>query len=337
MKPDQLREFETYAAALAAERYRVTCIRMTPGGESLAFVLDKQDGVTRGFTPQEIELHTPEMLRLQERDENIYYTPLSTGRHHILLDDMSQQKLDALVHDSYRPAVVLESSPGNYQAIFTVPKLGTVHDRDVGNRVTEQLNRRYGDPKLSGCIHPHRAPGYENRKPEHRRDDGTYPTVRLLWAERRECEKTLALARQIDGEYQRQAAQNAQQPTPQQRPAVEPAAATAGTIAAFQRHREDVLNRLPAGDVDWSRVDSMIAVRMRVTGHTQGDIEGTLLQCAEGSRPVDERGGHDWDDYAKRTAAYAFSPKGDRQFAELRKYRRQWLVLESRELTPVCV
>jgi hypothetical protein len=53
MKPDQLREFETYAAALAAERYRVTCIRMTPGGESLAFVLDKQDGVTRGFTPQE--------------------------------------------------------------------------------------------------------------------------------------------------------------------------------------------------------------------------------------------------------------------------------------------
>src|SRR5512134_3324387 len=163
---------------------------MYPDGGKQTFILDKQDGVTRGFTPEEIESHTPEMQRLQRRGENLYYTPLSDDKHHLLIDDMDRGKLARLIQDGYKPAVVLESSPGNYQAIITIPKLGTAHDRDVGNRLAEQLNREYGDPKLSGCIHPHRAPGYENRKPKHQREDGTYPEVRLARAEPRECGKT---------------------------------------------------------------------------------------------------------------------------------------------------
>src|SRR5512144_3005190 len=117
---------------------------------------------------------------------------------------MDRRQLERLIKDGYQPAVVLESSPGNYQAVITLPKLGTPHDRDVGNRLAEQLNRDYGDPKLSGCIHPHRAPGYENRKPKHQREDGTYPEVKLLRAERRECEKTLEHARQLGAQYQQQ-------------------------------------------------------------------------------------------------------------------------------------
>jgi len=336
MKSEQFSQFETYASAVAADRYRVTCIRMWRDGKE-AFVLNKRYGAPIGFTPQEIGQHTAEMLRLEERGENIYYTPLSTGKHHILIDDMDHEKLERLLHDGYKPAVVLESSPGSYQCVITVSKLGTVHDQRIGNLLTSQLNKRYGDPKLSGCIHPHRAPGYENRKSKHEREDGTYPRVLLLLAERRECYKTLALARQLDAEFEQQTAQRVRRPAPERRPAVRLAAATGSAIDVYLRHRQDVLKRLPRGEVDWSRVDSMIAVRMRVTGHNQDDIEVALLQCAESSRPVDERGGHKWDDYAERTAAYAFSPKGDRQFAELQKYRRQWLMLEGRELTPACV
>src|SRR5512144_1422423 len=123
---------------------------------------------------------------------------------------MDRRQLERLIKDGYQPAVVLESSPGNYQAIITLPKQGTPHDRDVGNRLTEQLNREYGDPKLSGGIHPHRAPGYENRKPKHQREDGSYPEVRLLKAERRECVKTLERARQIEARYQLQAREKAE-------------------------------------------------------------------------------------------------------------------------------
>ena len=93
----------------------------------------------------------PEMLRFQRRGENIYYTPLSDDRHHILIDDMSRDSLKRLQEDGFRPAVVLESSPGNYQCLLTIPKLGTEFDRDVGNRITERLNREYGDKNCAAA------------------------------------------------------------------------------------------------------------------------------------------------------------------------------------------
>ena len=168
----ELEDFRRYADAVNAERYRVICIKMDEDGGKKTFILDKKGGMTRGFSPDELEVHMPEMLRFQRRGENIYYTPLSDDRHHILIDDMTRDSLKRLQEDGFRPAVVLESSPGNYQCLLTIPKLGTEHDRDVGNRITERLNREYGDKKLCGCIHPHRAPGFENRKPKHRREDG---------------------------------------------------------------------------------------------------------------------------------------------------------------------
>jgi hypothetical protein len=327
--PKQLTQFEKYHEAVNAERYRVTSIKMHTDGSKKTFILDKQNGETKGFTPQEIEQRTPEMQRLQRRGENLYYTPLSATKHHILIDDMDRSKLERLIKDGYQPATVLESSPGNYQAIITLPKLGTPHDKDVGNRLAEFLNKEYGDPKLSGAIHPHRAPGYENRKPKHRREDGSYPEVRLLKAERRECVKTLALSSQIDAEYQRLASEGPQHKEPTPRAAVEVAAATGSTLDAYQRHSQDVLQRQKGGKVDLSRVDAMVAVRMRVTGHSQADIEAALRQCAPTLREKPE--GRDWNDYAQRTARYAFGAAGDRQAADLGKYRQQWERLEGRE------
>jgi hypothetical protein len=333
MKSEALKQFERYAAAVGAERYRVTSIKMREDGSKQTFILDKQDGITRGFTHQEIAQRTPEMQRLQKRGENLYYTPLSDNKHHILIDDINKEKLIRLIGDGYQPAAVLESSPGNYQAIITVPKLGTSHDKDVGNRLSERLNQQYGDPKLSGCIHPHRAPGYENRKPKHQREDGSYPDVRLLKAEPRECAQTLALSREIDAEYQRQALQKAQEVV--KRPAGDRSAPAPGamqdeTVEAYRRHCRDVLQRQKGGEVDLSRVDAMIAVRLRVTGHHQVEIEGALRQCAPLIRQADE--GRDWNDYAQRTARYAFSAAGDRQAVELEKYRSQWEKLEGREV-----
>ena len=328
--PDPARDFQRYAEAVGAERFRVTCIKMREDGTKQTFILDKRCGVTRGFTPHEIVQRTQEMQRLQERGENIYLTPISDNKHHILIDDMTEENLERLARGGYRPAVVLESSPGNYQAILTVPKMGTPHDKDVGNRLAENLNREYGDPKLSGCIHPHRAPGFENRKPKHQREDGSYPRVLLLKAERRECAKTLALSSQIDAEYQRQAAEKEQEATQrarQPKPAQELGGASGGVAEAYQRHYRDILKRQRGGDLDLSRVDAMIAVRMRVTGHSQEAIEGATRRCAPTIREADE--GRNWGDYAQRTARYAYSAAGDRQAADLGKYRQQWEKLEA--------
>ncbi|MGZ8174486.1 MULTISPECIES: hypothetical protein [Methylobacter] len=52
----------------------------------------------------------------------------------------------------------------------------------------------------------------------------------------------------------------------------------------------------------------MIAVRMYVTGHCQSEIEFVVRQCAPTIRtPEQAEKHHNWDDYAQRTARYAFS------------------------------
>jgi len=329
MKPEPLKQFERYAEAVGAERYRVTSIRTRDDGSQQTYILGQQNGETQGLTPQEIEQRTPDMQRLQRRGETLCYTPLSNAKHHILIDGMDRAKLDRLIQDGHQPAAVLESSPGHYQAIITVPKLGTPHDQDVGDRLAGHLNREYGDPTLSGAIHPHRAPGYPDRSPKHQREDGSYPEVRLLKAERRECVKTLALASRIDAECQQQAQAGPQHQERTPPAAAGIAAAPGSAVDAYQRHRQDVLQRQRGGGaVDLSRVDAMVAVRMRVTGHGQADIEGALRQCAPALREKPE--GRDWDGYARRTARHAFGATGDRQAADLGKYRQQWEKLEGR-------
>ena len=319
----ELEDFRRYADAVNAERYRVTCIKMEEDGGKKTFILDKKGGMTRGFSPDELEAHMPEMLRFQRRGENIYYTPLSDDRHHILIDDMTREGLRRLQEDGFRPAVVLESSPGNYQCVLTIPRLGTEFDRDVGNRITERLNREYGDKKLCGCIHPHRAPGFENRKPKHRREDGGYPQVKLLFAERRECGKALALARRIDHEYaeaaEKRKAERRTFPMPDFRPG--------DTASAYYAHLENIRRHLTIED--YSRVDAMIALRLRSNGHSRESVEETIRACAPTIRETQTA--RNWQRYAERTADYAFGPAGDRDMVRNERYREMWRRVEGAE------
>ena len=285
------------------------------------FILDKKGGMTRGFSPDELEAHIPEMLRFQKRGENIYYTPLSDDRHHILIDDMTRDSLKKMQEDGFRPAVVLESSPGNYQCLLTIPRLGTEFDRDVGNRLTERLNREYGDKKLCGCIHPHRAPGFENRKPKHRREDGSFPQVKLLFAERRECGKALALARRIDHEY----AEEAEKRKSERRMFPMPDFQPGDPAAAYYAHLENIRRHLTIED--YSRVDAMIALRLRSSGHSRERVEETIRACAPTIRET--RTGRNWQRYAERTADYAFGPAGDRDLERNERYRDLWKKIEN--------
>ena len=315
--------FKRYAAAVGAERYRVTCIKMEADGGKKTFILDKKGGASRGFTPDEMAAHMPEMLRLQQRGENVYYTPLSDEKHHILIDDMTRDSLKKLQEDGFRPAVILESSPGNYQCLLTIPQLGTEHDRDVGNRITERLNQKYGDKKLCGCILPHRAPGFENRKHKHRREDGSFPEVKLLFAERRECGKVLALARGIDREYAEAAAKRKAERRIFQPPNLRPGDPT----AAYYAHLENICRHLTIED--YSRVDAVIALRMRSNGHSREAVAETIRACAPTIRKTQT--GRNWQRYAERTADYAFGPAGDRDLERNERYRELWRRVEEIE------
>ena len=152
-------------------------------------VQDRLDGKTADEVQEKLWL----LEKYARGRKNINVVPISGNKHHILIDDLTLDKLRQFKEDGYRPSCVIESSPGNFQAILTMPKLGDNPeiDREVANRLTKRLNECYGDPKLSGAVHAHRLPPFENCKLKHRREDGSYPPTHLIEAEGGLCQKAL--------------------------------------------------------------------------------------------------------------------------------------------------
>ena len=321
-----------YFNALQAERVRVTCIKMREDGTKQAMLLDKRNGTSIGFTQEELLARLPELLRLQARGENIYFTPLSTDRHHILIDDARRQNVSRLLDDGYKPAVVLESSPGNYQCILTFPKARTPFDREIANRFTRELNQKYGDSRLAGAVHPHRAPLFENRKPQHRRKDGSFPQVKLQYAKQQECRKAMLETDRIEREIitERQRQEQTRLAAARAMSSAQPAPA-GSTRAAYYAHYANIREHF--ADADLSRIDSMIAVRLRATGHSPQDVAEALYECAPTIRQNPE--GRDWQRYAERTVNYAFTTGGEMVIHQNKQAIRAWYALEQRHLNTV--
>jgi hypothetical protein len=99
------------------------------------------------------------------------------------------------------------------------------------------------------------------------------------------------------------------------------------TEIAYCSHKQDILNRIEV--LNPSRLDWMIAVRLRVTGHDQQAIAAALLVQAEKGRTKEER---NWSNYAERTAKAVFGPRGDREGAVNQPRANAWAQVEGRDL-----
>ena len=174
-----------------------------------------------------------------------------------------------------------------------------------------------------GVMASFNAPSFENRKPKHRRENGSFPQVKPLFAERRECGKALALAKRIDHEY----AEAAEKRKAEQRTFTMPDVRPGDPAAAYYAHLENIRRHLTIED--YSRVDAMIALRLRSNGHSRETMEETIRTCAPTIR--DLQAGRNWQRYAGRTADYAFGPAGDRDLVRNERYRELWRKVEGGE------
>ena len=129
--------------AVGAERFRIVVTEFREDG-TRAFILDRDKGGLDGRTAEEVRDRLWLLERYARNRKNINVVPLSRDKHHILVDDLTSEKLKQLKEDGYRPACVVESSPGSFQAILTVPKLGDdpEMEREAANRLTKLLNER---------------------------------------------------------------------------------------------------------------------------------------------------------------------------------------------------
>jgi len=100
---------------------------------------------------------------------------------------------------------------------------------------------------------------------------------------------------------------------------------------AYQRHLDDIRRHLRGRNIDASRVDGVIAVRLRATGYDRAQVGQAIGNEAAKRRPTEER---DWNAYAARTVTHAFGPAGDRHLRLLQDARETLLAIEGRLRQP---
>jgi hypothetical protein len=108
---------------------------------------------------------------------NIYIRP--NGEHHLtLVDDVKTGAVSAMKQSGFHPALVIETSPGNFQAWMKHP---AVLPKEVGTAAARALAERFGgDTGAADWRHFGRLAGFTNRKQKYvDAQTGLYPFVRL--------------------------------------------------------------------------------------------------------------------------------------------------------------
>src|SRR5258708_16837668 len=112
----------------------------------------------------------------------IYVRP--HGEHpYSLIDDLNAAGVRRLKAEGFAPAIVVETSPGNFQAWL---HHGETLDKRTSTAAARALAQTFGgDPGAADWRHFGRLAGFTNRKPGYRQADGLYPFVRVT--ERNSC------------------------------------------------------------------------------------------------------------------------------------------------------
>ncbi len=110
---------------------------------------------------------------------HIYIRP--AGEHSLtLLDDLKGETLDKMIASGFTPAVVVETSPGNYQAWL---QHGEKLDKATSTAAARVCAEKWGaDMGSADWRHFGRLAGFTNRKPKYQQANGLYPFVRLCEA-----------------------------------------------------------------------------------------------------------------------------------------------------------
>jgi hypothetical protein len=145
-------------------------------------------------------LRSVSWLRLKNAEgRHIYIRP--AGEHSLsLIDDASIQVVERLKSEGFAPAVVLETSPGNFQAWL---RHGQILSKHLSTLAARLLASRFGgDLASADWRHYGRLAGFTNRKDKYRKTDGTFPYVRLHEATGVVYSKAVAFLAEVKGKYE---------------------------------------------------------------------------------------------------------------------------------------
>ena len=299
--------FERVADALDAAAYRVTLMR---------------DGIGMNYTrPNKEEpealLHRGELAeklgalaRLNAQGWNVYITPLDPHQHYLVIDDIQgRDGLQALRERGYTPALLQESSPGNYQGIVRVPKEpGSPVEREAANAWVRDVNRELGDEKFSGAVHPFRLAGFTNRKEKYAQPNGHFPFVKLVETPGVPCPTAAAELGRLRQERQELAGPGATDAAPRPGVLPRPDELSPRAVERYAQHRSDVEAQVHrrGWTPDESRIDFEVARRLV---KEKVPLHEVAMAIEVGSPDLSRRHPDTWT-YASTTAQRALEDVG---------------------------
>lgn len=136
--------------------------------------------IPRVWDSQTILKSVPWLRHQNFAGRNIYIRP--KGEHDLsLIDDLTKDALSSMKELGFDPALIVETSPGNYQAWLKHPERLS---KEVSTAAARALAQRFGgDRGAADWRHFGRLAGFTNRKAKYMDSDSRlYPFVRLIEA-----------------------------------------------------------------------------------------------------------------------------------------------------------
>lgn len=135
--------------------------------------------IPRTWKTEDVLRSIPWMKLQNLQGRNIYVRP--QGEHNLtMVDDLKQEAVKRMFESGFKPAVVVETSRGNFQAWLRHPH---VLAKDLSTAVARALADEFGGDKgAADWRHFGRLAGFTNRKLKYQSADGLFPFVRLVSA-----------------------------------------------------------------------------------------------------------------------------------------------------------
>lgn len=296
---------ELYHAGVQADRYRVVAERpSSPDPDRLVLLSPRpMTEVAQGWAALE---------RAAGAEGTVYLEPVSDDRHHVVFSGLRVEQVARLRAAKFEPSLVLRTRSGRYGVVLTVPNEGRPYERAALAEVSEHLRLSIGVARERlGLRIDDPDPPDTTASGDDARPARIYAQV--VFATGAQCVRLARLIRHRIGVFAKRfglgpGSRLGRSPdrdgTEQHADGVAPHA----DAPLYWAHRGDLLARWQGRWPDPSRVDALIARRLRGTGHDEAAVAGLITACAP---MVPRIGRHAWAGYGRRAAAHAFRADAD--------------------------
>lgn len=285
-------------AKLKTDRTLQAVYRQLKAMRCSSYEIGIRDGNTglmmnRVWTPQEVMENADWLKRMNAQGNDVYVRPAEAASHGlVLVDDLSSDDIDAMKAEGREPALVIETSPKNFQAWV---KVADSVPADQRGAIAQQLAHEYDADKASAdSRHYGRLAGFTNRKDKYSSRQGYQPWVL--------CRESSGKAATAGPELVQQATQEldakAQKLEQGRRLEVIETAVQQGRRSVADEYKSEMRGLLKRFGDDLSKCDFIAAMNLAEKGRGAHEIGQAMAEFSP--ELATRKKGHE-DDYINRT------------------------------------